>query len=231
MSHYQQQPWDYSRENSAQGAWDSAEDGFPRGRGNQGSYDPLAPHYGSAQPPPNRHQSHMQQQMRWSNASPAAEPPAKRARYGQQAEAPQSSQQPRRSKTPQQQGSQREEQAQGKHKHKSKQEQQQEARYQQLASDIEQLIDEASPDAQERSERERVMQQVRSAANTAIYYTYPRMQVNQFGSGACGMSTHASDLDVLITGALQPSYAVGYYQSPAEKRPVVEALEVGGSGM
>jgi hypothetical protein len=66
-----------------------------------------------------------------------------------------------------------------------------------------------APDAQEQAQREDVLQQVSAAARAALYYSYPRAQVHQFGSGACGMSTHASDLDVVVTGAISPSLHTG----------------------
>jgi hypothetical protein len=151
-----------------------------------------------------------------------------------------------------------------------------------------------APDARELQQREQVLQHVSAAAKAALFYAYPRVQAHQLGSGACGMSTHASDLDVVVTGAIQPSLhtggqqggprarlgprslaaqppgratqraaaarpscspqgvlsergaigggrclsarlappllrhasRAGYYQSPSEKRPVVDALEV-----
>jgi hypothetical protein len=66
-----------------------------------------------------------------------------------------------------------------------------------------------APDAQEQAQRDAVLQQVSAAARAALYHSYPRAQVHQFGSGACGMSTHASDLDVVVTGAISPSLHTG----------------------
>lgn len=83
------------------------------------------------------------------------------------------------------------------------------------------FVREVEPTIPEREERWHIFMQVQRCVHQELYQ-YPSARAHLFGSAASNLSTHESDLDIVVSGVMEPDPLVGFFER--EDRPKVVHL-------